>query len=96
MPLENGFSERLRLYLHEMGRSRRFQEKLTLDTRLFHDLHIYGDDALSEMLYLEAEFEVDMSGFEFKTYFPGEFHGGNFFVASILPSFIRFRYFQAN
>ncbi|EAA9518811.1 DUF1493 family protein [Salmonella enterica] len=55
----------------------RFSEKemafLTYDTRLFHDLHLFGDTAEDVLEILQREFNVDMSPFQFNKYFPAEF-----------------------
>lgn len=55
----------------------RFSEKeialLTYDTRLFHDLDLFGDTAEDVLEILQREFNVDMSSFNFDKYFPAEF-----------------------
>ncbi|QIR26887.1 MULTISPECIES: DUF1493 family protein [Kluyvera] len=55
----------------------RFSEKeialLTYDTRLFHDLDLFGDTAENILEILQREFNVDMSSFKFDKYFPTEY-----------------------
>ena len=46
---------------------------LTYDTRLLHDLHLFGDTAEDVLEVLQREFNVDMSPFQFNKYFPAEF-----------------------
>jgi hypothetical protein len=41
-------------------------------TRLFHDLHLYGEDADDMLGEFQKEFGVDFSEFEFSDYFPDE------------------------
>ncbi len=45
------------------------------NTRMYHDLGIYGDIADSCMEVLAEHFGVDLSGFEFEQFFPREFEG---------------------
>ncbi|ECG1337010.1 hypothetical protein DS259_23865 [Salmonella enterica subsp. indica] len=45
---------------------------LTYDTRLFHDLDLFGDTAEDVLEILQREFHVDMSPFKFDKYFPTE------------------------
>src|SRR4051812_41038763 len=53
-------------------------DQISFETRLNQDLGINGDDA-DELLPLYAEaFGVDMSGFQFHTYFQDEPHVLNF------------------
>ncbi|MBB3121772.1 DUF1493 family protein [Pseudoduganella violacea] len=46
-----------------------------LNTRLYHDLGIYGEVAEGCMEVLVNAYQVDMTNFDFKTYFPLEFPG---------------------
>lgn len=46
--------------------------KCNSKTRLYHDLKIYGDDAWIIVNALHDKWGVDLSEFEFKTYFPDE------------------------
>jgi hypothetical protein len=50
-----------------------------LNTRLYHDLGWYGDIAESCMEELQAHYGVNLSGFDFASYFPAEFAGKNRF-----------------
>ncbi|MGJ1269867.1 DUF1493 family protein [Sphingobacterium spiritivorum] len=51
--------------------------------RLYHDLNIYGDDAIELLNCFKEQFKVDLSRFQFTDYFPSE---GDW----ILPSLFRF------
>ncbi|MGJ1421050.1 DUF1493 family protein [Sphingobacterium spiritivorum] len=53
------------------------------NVRLYHDLNIYGDDAIELLNCFEEQFKVDLSRFRFTDYFPSE---GDW----ILPSLFRF------
>jgi hypothetical protein len=48
------------------------REELVPTARLFHDLHVYGDDADELLMAIKDEFGVDFSGFEFSDYFTSE------------------------
>lgn len=58
-------------------RAAQFSEKeiatYKYSTRLFHDLHLFGDTAEDVLELLQSEFCVNMSEFKFNKYFPGEF-----------------------
>ncbi len=56
---------------------------ITENTRLFHDLDLYGDDAAEFLDRFKERFSVDMSDFRFADYFPSE---GDW----ILPGVLRF------
>jgi len=47
--------------------------KFTGDTRFFHDIGSYGDNAVDDLTLIQKEFEVDFSPLPFKKYFPGAF-----------------------
>lgn len=49
-----------------------FKGELSLDTRLGEDLKIVGDDASEFLDEFSKEFDVDLSGMDFKKYFPYE------------------------
>lgn len=55
---------------------------LTRETTLRKDLKLWGDDAFDFIKAFSEEFNVDLSGFDIKKYFPPE---GDF----ILPAIIR-------
>lgn len=59
----------------------------SLDTRLYHDLGLYGDSAWS--FVEEFETVIDMTEFNFDHYFPSEFYGQTS-IASIVISLIPF------
>lgn len=42
------------------------------ETRIFHDLFIYGDDAFEFLEEYQKRFLVDLSNFDFNIYFPSE------------------------
>lgn len=44
----------------------------TSETRLLHDIGLCGDSILDDFKILQDEFDVDLSDFEFKKYFPTE------------------------
>ncbi|GHU12339.1 hypothetical protein FACS1894185_6680 [Betaproteobacteria bacterium] len=46
---------------------------LTNETRLLHDLDMWGDDILEFFEMLQEEFGVDFSSFQMEKYFPLEF-----------------------
>lgn len=86
-------------YLRACGLSTRKISRLTMDSRLYHDLGIYGDEAEGCMEALQTEFGVDMSGFDFSDYFPPEFPGRNGLTATLiafLPLSVRRRFVHAN
>jgi hypothetical protein len=58
--------------------------RMSMDTRLFHDLGFYGDTAEDLIRVLESKFGVDFSNFRIDRYFPPEFEGKNKFEAFIL------------
>lgn len=47
-------------------------EDIRPESRLFHDLGLGGDDAAELLDAFERDFTVDMSEFDFSTYFPSE------------------------
>jgi Protein of unknown function (DUF1493) len=73
-------------YLRELGHSEQHIARMSKDTRLFHDLRIYGDSALEDLEILQERFGVDLSEFEFGKYFPPQFEGSNKLEAFILTS----------
>ena len=60
-------------FLLTAGMSEKTIKSSDLNTRLFHDLGLYGDIAIWFMEDLEKQ--VDMSRFYFERYFPPEFYG---------------------
>ncbi len=62
-------------YLKRCGESQARISGLNKDSRLFHDLGIYGDIAWEYMRVLRDEFKVDISKLNFENYFPFEFPG---------------------
>lgn len=49
-----------------------------MDTRLYHDLGIRGDEAWAYLETLKRDFDVDLTEFDFEVYFPAEFPGETF------------------
>jgi hypothetical protein len=64
--------ERIRNYL--VARSVRRRE-IAGSSLLYHELGLRGDDAYQFMQFILREFDVDMTGFNFATYFRGEYYG---------------------
>ena len=81
----------LRRYLEECGIPSSEIARSDLDTRLYHDLHIYGDIANGCMEILQNKYNIDLKGFVFSDYFPEEFPGSNIFYRSLLWLFPWFR-----
>jgi Protein of unknown function (DUF1493) len=75
MTVSNHLSHQTQAYLKTCGYSDKSIAKFTLETRLWHDLQVYGDIAESYLECLHNRFEVDLSAFEFEKYFPVEFLG---------------------
>ena len=80
--MDNEILKRLQTFIE----SERWEYKfsLTRDVRLYQDLGIYGDDAVSFMLAYGKEFGVDVSNFMAADYFKGE---GVNFLGEILKFF---------
>lgn len=58
------------------------------ETRLYHDLNIYGDIAETFVEVLESEYSVDLTGFVFDRYFPEEYIGNTAlqaFIYQVVP-----------
>ncbi len=84
----------LAAFLSDFGLSKGEIKKSNMDTRLYHDLGIYGDTAW--WFVEELAKKVDMSHFYYERYFPPEFSGEGFLQRaffSMVPfaSFIRRR-----
>lgn len=62
-------------FLMESGLKKAFKDESSFDTRLYHDLNIYGDIAESYIELLRDKYDVDVSAFNFDSYFPQEFTG---------------------
>lgn len=62
--------------LRNAGISNKAIERSTLQTRLYHDIGLFGDTAW--WFVNELAKKVDMSQFCFERYFPPEFYGENF------------------
>ncbi len=81
MPVE------LKAYLAKCGVAKRIINRCTLETRLYHDLGIYGDIAEAFMEVLADSYKVDVEDFSFYKYFPAEFDG-NSWLARFLTTYI--------
>lgn len=79
----NNLSSELCEYLKGCGFSKKIIEKCTPNTRLYHDLGVYGDVAEGCIEVLCDRCHVDISGFEFDEYFPREFIGENSFIRTL-------------
>jgi hypothetical protein len=82
-PMQSQLSQELQEYLTVCGISKRKIALCSADTRMFHDLGIYGDIAETCIEILEQEYHVDMSGFNVQSYFPAE-HVGKTRLAQVL------------
>ena len=76
------FTPKLREYLNKLGFDEKKVGSFSYETKFFHDLGFMGDTAEECMVMLE-DIGVDMSGFNFRTYFPPEFHDN--FILNLLP-----------
>jgi hypothetical protein len=68
----NPVGELTSAYLKKCGYSTATIDSWTSGTRLLHDIGLCGDDVLDDFKVLHDQFGVDLSGFEFKKYFPSE------------------------
>jgi hypothetical protein len=59
-------------------------ERMSLETRLYHDLGFEGDTAEEIILSIVSKYGVDMSKFKFSDYFPDEFPGQSRLVSIVL------------
>ena len=62
------------------GLSQRKIRKCHMNTRMFHDLWIYGEIAEDCILELRDKFHVNIDGFDFYRHFPTEFYEQNIFL----------------
>jgi hypothetical protein len=82
--MTNELSIELREYLKRCGLSRRKIAQCSRETRMYHDLGLYGDIAEAYMEELVDHYHVDLSGFEFDKFFPPEFAGKNRLIGGLL------------
>jgi len=59
-------------HLETCGYSAQKIAKLSGDTRLFHDMNLFGDNIADEFQLMQKEFGVDFNTFHFSKYFPSE------------------------
>jgi hypothetical protein len=77
-------SVELREYLKRCGLSEKNIAQCGGNTRMYHDLGLYGDIAEAYMGVLVDHYQVDLSGFEFEKFFPPEFAGKNMLTRALL------------
>jgi hypothetical protein len=82
-----GIANSFASFLTSIGISERRIRKSNADTRLYHDLGLYGDTA--RWFVEDLAKKIDMSRFCFERYFPPEFYGESF-LASAFYSCIPF------
>jgi len=73
--MNNPIQEPLKTFLYENGIT---SNNLSLSTRLYHDLGIYGDTAFWLFEDIESR-GVDLKNFVFDKYFPPEVYGNSIF-----------------
>ena len=56
------------------------------DTRIYHDLNVYGDEAHAAIEYLAENCGVNMTNFDFDRCFPAEFIGDSIVTQIIFSS----------
>jgi hypothetical protein len=78
-----GPDDKVYSYLMKLGYSEQEIVHMSTNTRLFHDLGVYGDAAEDAIWLLEKKFGVGLSEFQFDRYFPPEFEGRNKFDAFV-------------
>lgn len=71
-------------YLKYCGLSQRMMARCRSDTRMYHDLGLYGEIAEGYMDALAENYHADMSGFEFERFFPPEFEGDDSLISALL------------
>ena len=78
----------------KMGGIRQSQiDKCDLDTRLYHDLGVYGEAAEDCMAVLAETYQVDLTNFDFEVYFPPEYPGKTGLSRALLWQIPFARYF---
>lgn len=83
-PEPEGVSDQVKLFLILSGLRDKTISICPPQTRLFHDLRIYGEGAEDCLEVLVTKFGVDLSGFPFNEYFPPEWPEGNSLPERIL------------
>ena len=73
-------------YLRALGHSERQIDRMSINTRMYHDLGVYGDSAIEDMQVLAEKFGVNLSNFDFDRYFPPQFEGRNRFEMVLINS----------
>lgn len=77
-------SRDVREYLKLCGLSDRKLAECDGQTRMYHDLGLYGDVAEAYMEVLARHYQVDLSNFRFESFFPGEFQGKTLLSRTLL------------
>lgn len=49
--------------------------RITMASEIYHDLHIYGDDADELLVAINEQYGTTFDGFKFNAYFPNETEG---------------------
>lgn len=91
--IECSFPSEFLKFLTKTGFDTYCKSEQDLDKRLYHDLDIDEDVAEEILAVLEKEYNVDVSHFDIKLFFPPEFKGRNQFeriVFWLLPVLERF------
>lgn len=84
MPMASELSLELREYLKHCGLPANKIAQCSSDTRMYHDLGLYGDIAEAYMEVLAERYHVDLNGFEFEKFFPREFAGKSALTRALL------------
>jgi len=82
--MSNKFNEITISFLEKIGYTEKEQRKFSGNTRLFHDLRWFGDDA-EELTFVLTEFGVNLEGFKFQDYFPAEYPSKFPLIYSLVP-----------
>ncbi|GHT99893.1 hypothetical protein FACS1894154_07900 [Betaproteobacteria bacterium] len=69
---EHSMSDGLREYIKLCGLNESKIDKFGVHVRMYHDLGVYGNAALSCLEILKSRFQVDLSDFQFDRFFPRE------------------------
>ncbi len=86
--VSNKISPEVEKYLRQCGMSERKILNSNSETRLYHDLNIYGDIAETFVEVLESDYSVDLTSFVFDRYFPEEYIGDTAlqaFIYQVVP-----------
>jgi len=76
-------NQKLIEFLEEFNPSKK---PVTKNTRLYHDMNVYGDEADELITAYSKKFNVDISAFRFSDYFPVE---GDSFLYNLIRGILR-------